>query len=67
MTEQEYYIEVYKHISKEMQADMLKTPIWSNFAEPMSTYYFKQVQVEDVSQAFWSITPTTLIELVNIR
>lgn len=39
MTEQEYYGELYKRISKEMVANMFKAQIRASFPEPLASYY----------------------------
>lgn len=52
MTEQEYYSELYKHINKEMLADMFKAQIRTSFQEPWASYYCKQV---DDAKTFVSI------------
>lgn len=52
MTEHEYYNELYKHISKEMVANMFKAQIRASLPEPLASYYCKQV---DDSKTFTSI------------
>lgn len=52
MTEQGYYSELYKHISKEMVADMFKAQIRASFPESLASYYCKQV---DDAKTFASI------------
>lgn len=52
MSEQEYYSELYKYISKEMLASMFKAQIQASFPEPIASYYCKQV---DDAKTFASI------------
>lgn len=39
MPQQEYYSELYKHISKEMLANMFKTQKRAGFVEPLANLY----------------------------
>lgn len=52
LTETEYYSELYKHIRKEMVANMFKAEIQSSFPEALASYYCKQV---DDAKTFASI------------
>lgn len=52
MSEQEYCCELFKHISKEMLAHMLKEQIRANVPEPLASCYCKQI---DDAKTFASI------------
>ncbi len=43
MPQQEYYSELYKHISKEMLANMFKTQKRAGFVEPLVNFYSNQL------------------------
>lgn len=43
LTETVYYSGLYKHIIKEIVANMFKAQIRASFPEPMASYYCKQV------------------------
>lgn len=43
MIDQEYFSELYKHISKEMMVtNMFNNQVRVSFPEPLASYYYKQ-------------------------